>query len=59
MVPLEHCGAVHCVPLSPQGCELVMSQRSPDIARFRVGTENPRKKDARGKGKKTEREGER
>jgi len=30
----------------------------PDIARFRVGTGNPREKDARRKEKKTEREGE-
>jgi len=28
------------------------------MARFRVGTGNPREKDARRKGKKTEREGE-
>jgi len=36
-----------------------MPQHSPDIARFRVGTGNLREKDARTKGKKTEREGER
>jgi len=36
-----------------------MPQRSPDIARFRVGTGNPREKDARRKEKKSEREGER
>jgi len=36
-----------------------MPHRSPDIARFRVGTGNPREKDARRKGKKTEKEGER
>jgi len=36
-----------------------MSQRSPDIARFRVGTAgNHREKNARRKGKKAEREGE-
>jgi len=33
-----------------------MPQRSPNIARFRVVTGNPREKDARRKGKKTERE---
>jgi len=37
-----------------------MPQRSPDsLARFRVETENSREKDARRKGKKTEKEGER
>jgi len=36
-----------------------MLQRSPDIARFRIGTGNPREKDARRKGKKTEKEKER
>jgi len=51
-VPLEHCGAVQYVPLPPQGCELVMPQRCPDIARFRVGTGNPREKDARRKGRR-------
>jgi len=35
-----------------------MPQRSPDIARFRVGTGNPREKDGGRKGKKSEREGE-
>ena len=57
--PLEHCGAVQCVLLPLQGCELVMPQRSPDIARFRAGTGNPREKDGGRKGKETEREGER
>jgi len=32
-----------------------MPQRSSDIARFRVGTGNPREEDARRKEKKTER----
>jgi len=38
-----------------------MPQRSPDIARFRIGTGNPREKgkDAERKEKEMEREGER
>ena len=57
-VPLKHCEAVQYP--CPQGCELVMPQRSPDIARFRVGTGNScREKDAIRKGKKTEIKGER
>jgi len=35
-----------------------MQQCSPDIARFRVGTGNPKEKDVGRKRKKTEREGE-
>jgi len=36
-----------------------MPQRSPDIARFRIGSGNPREKDAGRKGKEKEKEGER
>jgi len=42
-----------------QNARKSMPQRSPNIARFRVGTGNPREEDAIRKGKETEREGER
>jgi len=52
---MELCNVYPC----PRKVELVMPQCSPDTARFRVGTGNLGEKDARRKGKKTEREGER
>jgi len=45
--------------LSGSECLKIDATSSPGAARFRVGTGNPREKDARRKGKKTERERER